>query len=1113
MAVNITAAPNVAVNYLTKPKRSGGVFSTTWKVPASATNTNNAARWTGISVVWSIDYGIKINGVQKIDTIKHSLPTDYTSDSITLTTSTLFPNYPSGLSIKSVSVRVCATNGIGSGPDANYTLTMLPPAKPEVELSFDSTNGRVTCTVTAENVDGARHRYDDVVSMRRSGAGGASMLVDGSAGTSTERTFTRDISNASTLTAGKYVRIVASAFNRGMGGAGDKVTETLFIAHPNRPTCGDPSISFATRGVYATASVIVPVNNPGVIKTSDGIRIYPTTVKLQRLKDSSSTTAEDASSESGWADVSGATDGGTCAGLVDAWADGVSQDGLRTWYRVAAIRDGYTQYGLPKFAKRMYSAAPTVQAGTATIASAASNAAGTAISVDWKRKSFSNGGGIEFSWSTSSTAWSDTSGPSTYELTTNSKTGTRTISSLTANTKYYVRVRGFAVRADGTKKYGSYSKTYGVTVEASTGTSAITSITATSDRTGAKLVMSKQQANDAIEISWSEKYYAWTSNDGPDTALTTTGGTTKTWYVYGLEPGVQYYFRVRSVDGTTYGAYSSRTAFTIDPKAATVGAATVTSATTGVDGQTVKVALSKSEANDGMQLSWADDERAWDSTDGPTVYAVEEFDGKRATVYVQGLTEGTPYYFRARCYDETGDERIFGEWCEPKSATPYGAPGAVSATFPDFVPVGKSMAVSWAHESSSRQLRWRVVIDGKTAASGSDLREAATVSRSYMNGLSAGTHSAYVSVTTGTGWANSDTQTFSIVSRPNGTLATISTLTAQPLSLSLLGSGSALSLMVTVTAEGCAADELHDAQPTGLVLWSGTIDGIAWTASDDEYAATVSLPATIDLRDGASYTVSAVLVDGSTGLSKTLRQRTFAVAWSHQAGAPTVAVTPNATDLTASIAVTAPSGAAQTDVCDVYRVTPDGSYLIAEGRALGSTIVDAYAPYVERDGQWVPFYRVATRTADGDVEYADATYELRSDRIRVDWGDSRHVELEYALAGSDAWSKDFSAVTHIDGTVGGTWSSGVKRTSKLSGILVRVSTPEEQAALRELARHAGPAFVRTSNGCAYTAHVDVSNMSWSAKTFQLSASITAQELTLLPEFMASTNVTTTTTGA
>jgi hypothetical protein len=559
---------------------------------------------------------------------------------------------------------------------------------------------------------------------------------------------------------------------------------------------------------------------------------------------------------------------------------------------------------------------------------------------------------------------------------------------------------------------------------------------------------------------------------------------------------------VRSVDGTTYGAYSSRTAFTIDPRSATVGMAAISAASTGVDGETVKVTARRSESSDGLLLSWSDDERAWESTEGPTTYEVEEFSGKSATVYVQGLTEGTQYFFRARCYDEAGESRIYGEWCEPKTATPYGAPGAVSATFPDFVAAGKAMPVSWSHETSSRQLRWRVVVDGKVAAHGDDLREAATVPGSYMKGLAAGSHSAHVSVTTGTGWADSDEQAFAIVGRPTGGMAAISTLTAQPLALSIAGGKDTLALMVTVTADGCAADELHDVQPTGLVVWSGTFDGISWAASDGSYAATVSLPADVDFRDGASYAVDATLVDGSTGMVRQLARRTFAVAWSHQAAAPGVTVTPDAGGLTASIAVTAPSGAAETDVCDVWRVTPDGSYQIAAGRALGSTIVDSYAPYVERLGQWAPFYRVATRTADGDVDFVDAPYELRCDLLRIDWGDSRHVELEYALAGSDSWSKDFGAVTHLDGSVSGTWSSGVSRTSKLSGILVRTSTPEAQEALRELARHTGPAFVRTSGGIAFMAHVDVSSMSWSAKTFQLSASISAQELSLSQEFMA-----------
>ena len=122
--------------------------------------------------------------------------------------------------------------------------------------------------------------------------------------------------------------------------------------------------------------------------------------------------------------------------------------------------------------------------------------------------------------------------------------------------------------------------------------------------------------------------------------------------------------------------------------------------------------------------------------------------------------------------------------------------------------------------------------------------------------------------------------------------------------------------------------------------------------------------------------------------------------------------------------------------------------------------------------------------------------------MRIDWGVGRSVALQYDLQGNDGWAKDFSSITHLDGTQGGAWARGTKHTAKLAGVMVRTDTSEQQAALRELAQWNGPAFVRVSNGSAYMAHVTVSTMAWTASSFKVSASISAQELELTSEFMA-----------
>lgn len=1092
----ITKAPSWKVSNLTVPKRVGGTFSTSWKVPNGATKESDPGRWQNIVVLWTITYNVKENGAYKVVKVLKTLAASATSSTTTLNPANLYPAVGGAeKQVRSVSIRVRAKNSKGYGPNVDATLNMAAPDKPALSMSFNASTGKVTASVTCKNVDGAKHRYDSIAWIKREGVGGTAMLVNGSHATDTTRNLSQDISNASTLTAGQVVKVTCTVRNRGMGGDSATVTKNYVICHPNRPLAGKPSLSYATKGVLTTASVVVPVTNQGIVTLKDGTKVYPTQLKLQRLKGSESTNSEDAAAEEGWQDVDGAVDNGNCAGLMDTWSDGVSQDGLRTWYRVAALRDGYTQYGPPTFAQCLFTAAPTVTAGAASISSAACTDTADGVRVWWKRKDYSNGGGIELSWSDSADAWNSTTGPNVYELDTDAASGVRTIDSLTANTDYYIRVRPYVVDASGEKKYGKYSLPTTITVAASIGSARITNITETADMTGVALTMTKTQADDAVEISWSDKFDAWTSNKEPETTITDAGWTRRVWYVYGLDVGVNYYFRVRTVDGETYGSYGDKVCYAIEPHTYSVGTAKVTSAVTGEDGETVIVKLSKSRDGDGAELSWSDDSDAWDSTDKPSSFEVEDWNGKTATVHVKGLEEGTRYYFRARAYEPASSpDLVYSDWSAKKTATPYGPTGTVSASVPDVVVRGRALPVSWTHDGTGKQREWKVQLDGKVVASGTGTRTAANIPAATTRDLTTGEHTVVVSVTAGSDWSKSNACSVNVAVAPTATFSAPSTLTTQPMAITYTGT-KGCTVGVVITAQGCAADDLHDAQPSGLVVWSGSFPVSGTMAA-------LTLPSDVDFRDGASYDVSVTVTNEATGLSTELSTQTVPVAWLHQAVAPDATVTVDAEEMSADIVATAPEGASSSDVVDVWRVTPDGTYLIAEGRAFGEMVHDRYAPFCEPLSDWQCAYRVVTRTTNGDTDFTDAPYELRSDRLRIDWGIGRSVELEYSLSGSDGWAKDFSAITHLDGTQGGSWARGVKRTAKLSGVMVRTATSEQQAMLRELAQWAGPAFVRASNGSAYMANVTVSALAFSSTTFKVTATVSAQELELTDEFKA-----------
>ena len=92
----------------------------------------------------------------------------------------------------------------------------------------------------------------------------------------------------------------------------------------------------------------------------------------------------------------------------------------------------------------------------------------------------------------------------------------------------------------------------------------------------------------------------------------------------------------------------------------------------------------------------------------------------------------------------------------------------------------------------------------------------------------------------------------------------------------------------------------------------------------------------------------------------------------------------------------------------------------------------------------------------------------------------------------------------MDGTRTGWWNEGVERKATLSTDIVKVGDPEQKERIKALAVYSGPVFVRTPNGCAYTANVDVTNYDTSYDSLVIPVSFSATEIDLTDEFRVST---------
>lgn len=576
--------------------------------------------------------------------------------------------------------------------------------------------------------------------------------------------------------------------------------------------------------------------------------------------------------------------------------------------------------------------------------------------------------------------------------------------------------------------------------------------------------------------------------------------------------GRHSWLRVRAVDviDNLLVAYSAPKELTTlyRPAYSAVGdTVTIVDGHPGADGESAVMLLGwDDDGSDGTELSWSNEQDTWRSTDepdtfnvlyddGPLTYGTDSY-GHSATITIKGLDEGQTTYVKARRYSEGADETTYGPYSETYMVTPAIVPASVVLDAPAYVAEGRDLTLTWTYDGGAAQDAWSVLDGaGTVVASGQTALGTCTIEAERLASLATGgTLTLSVMVSMGGAWVASAEKTVTIVEAPTLTATTAATLAAQPMAISATCDAADAALTVIVTsngASGCGPAGMQ-VQAAGDVVWSGVVTP-EWTSG----AATVTLPDGLAFADGATYVATVTATSPSTGLSSDTVTATTAVAWSHQAPDPEdcATVTTDPVAKTATIALTAPTGSVTTDRYDIYRLTQDGAQLIGEGYPLDATVTDDYAPY--GDGMELA-YRVALRTADGDVQWTDAGYELGGSAIRVDWA-GQSVELPYNIAISDGYAKSVDVHEYLDGSTDAFFNQGIRRTAKLSTDVMRLTDADTIAAVLELAHHVGPAFVRTPTGAAYEADVQVESV---APTSQLAAvSVNATEVRLTSAYM------------
>ena len=471
----------------------------------------------------------------------------------------------------------------------------------------------------------------------------------------------------------------------------------------------------------------------------------------------------------------------------------------------------------------------------------------------------------------------------------------------------------------------------------------------------------------------------------------------------------------------------------------------------------------------GAEISWADHDDAWMSTDEPETFVISQ----RATKWnVAGLVSGVTYYFAVRLYDSAG---VYSPYSKLVSLSFASAPGkpVLTASAVTIQP-GEAFQLTWTYETTdTTEQALAVIYDGGVElARVENNSQRLSVTPAWLYGSS---HSLTVQTTSRSGYmsAVSDPVVITVAARP-----TISPIASAITSGITNGVLTDLPIIMTVTGAGDGGqttikiERLKDyfvERPDGSVIdgYGGeTIYAISYSGDGQLTINADDLVGAFD--DGGEYRLTATVQD-SVG-QKASSYLDFVVGWTHQAEAPDGVVVPDTSALIAKVKAVAPASYVAGDTVDIYRLSADKPELIIKGGDFDTVYID---PYPASGGG----YRFVDITANGDytsetgIAWDDVDCALVLKEAVIDFNDIRLL-IPYNLELATTWAKDFEETKYLNGHVVGDWNAATSRVGSINTVLL--NDDERIATIRELAAWNGICHVRTPDGSSFAANVEVS---------------------------------------
>lgn len=502
------------------------------------------------------------------------------------------------------------------------------------------------------------------------------------------------------------------------------------------------------------------------------------------------------------------------------------------------------------------------------------------------------------------------------------------------------------------------------------------------------------------------------------------------------------------------------------------------------------------------EISWADHEDAWESTDEPDSYIIGNM--RAARWNISGLETGIRWYIRVRLINGSGDNATYGPWSDIVTVDLSSAPSIPVLMLSDKVITEHGqVTASWAYSTTDGTSQaFAEICDAEYTQNGLDYSNVIAHTDTaqhiviYADGENTGwqageTHYLCVRVTSASGhksdaWSEpvavkvatpleaqiTQTSLETITITEDAGQRTVLSLTEMPLEAEIEGAGTGGTvILILERAEDYILERPDESETDGyegetIAREERPGDGSISIGETDLFGA---------LDDGAKYRLIAVVKDTLEQTDQT--ELEFEVHWEHQAIMPIANARIEYQDEVALITPVAPEGAETGDTCDIYRLSVDKPELIVRGAEFGVTYVDPYPTIGEMGG-----HRVVYVTANGDYITEDnelAWIDLgleEHDRYDtqeniIDFGNDR-ITFKFNIDLTNKWKKGFKKTEYLDGSVQGDWTKAVERNMTVS-TLITLEDPDTIRGFHRLAEHTGQCRIRTKDGSNFAADIQL----------------------------------------